>query len=214
MSRPRIRFAALLAIAASIAALPASAQQGAGGGPDAVDLALAWARGGYASPVICRFGDEVERGIRRVVIASGPRSALQRVDRVSFVDLGASGGTRCHDELGAEEKNVVGSLLIAYTPKRPRSDTPQRDLEQELKSGPLPFAVVGGKLRIGDATQPVESLPEVDFEGGKLWLGVIERGSDDARRLGDFASERRLRVEIESRDGTRFGMPLALYERR
>lgn len=213
MSFPRLRLAAWFAIAASIAASPASAQQG-GGGPDTVDLALAWARGGYASPVICRFGDKVERGIRRVVIGPGPRSALQRVDRVSFVDLGASGGTRCHDELGVEEKNVAGSLLIAYTPKRPRSDTPQRDLEQELKSGPLPFAILGGKLRIGDATQPPESLPEVDFEGGKLWLGIIERGSDDARRLGDFTSERRLRIEVESRDGTRFGMPLVEYERR
>jgi hypothetical protein len=211
MSRPRFRLAALLAIAASIAA-SSSAQQGAS--PDAVDLALTWARGGFASPVICRFGDKVERGIRRVVIAPGPRSVERRVDRVNFVDLGASGGTRCHDELGVEEKNIVGSLLITYTPKRPRSDTPQRDLEQELRSGPLPFAIVAGKLRIGDATQPVESLPEVDFEGGKLWLGTIERGSDEARRLGDFVSERRLRIEIESRDGVRIAMPLALYERR
>lgn len=212
MSRPRTRLVAWLALAASIAAAPALAQQSAG--PDTVDLALAWARGGYASPVICRFGDKVERGIRRVVIGPGPRSALQRVDRVSFVDLGASGGTRCHDELGVEEKNVAGSLLIAYTPKRPRSDTPQRDLEQELKAGPLPFAIVGGKLRIGDATLPPESLPEVDFEGGKLSLAIIERGSDDARRLGDLPGERRLRIEVEARDGTRFGMPLVEYERR
>jgi hypothetical protein len=170
---------------------------------------------GTAVPgLAARFGDKVERGIRRVVIGAGPRSVEQRVDRVSFVDLGASGGTRCHDELGVEEKNVAGSLLIAYTPKRPRSDTPQRDFEQELKAGPLPFAIVAGKLRIGDATQPPESLPEVDFEGGKLSLAILERGSDDARRLGDLGGERRLRIEVESRDGTRFGMPLVEYERR
>ncbi len=211
MTQPH-RLAALFAIAASIATSSASAQPGAG--PDTVDLALAWARGGYASPVICRFGDKVERGIRRVVIAPGPRSIERRVDRVTFVDLGASGGTRCHDDLGAEEQNVVGTLLIAYTAKRPRSDTPQRDFEQELKGGPLPFEIVGGKLRIGAATQPNESLPEVDFEGGKVRLGVVERGSDDARRLSDFASERRLRLDVEARDGTHFGMPLVEYERR
>lgn len=210
MSRPRSGLVAWLVLAASLAATPALAQQG----PDTVDLALAWARGGFASPVICRFGDKVERGIRRVVIGPGPRSAPQRVDRVSFVDLGASGGTRCRDELGVEEKNVAGSLLITYTPKRPRSDTPQRDLELEMKSGPLPFAIVAGKLRIGDATVPTESLPEVDFEGGKLSLAIIERGSDDARRLGDLAGERRLRIEVEAPDGTRFGLPLVEYERR
>jgi hypothetical protein len=210
----RPRCAALLAITVSLVANAASGQPGAGGVPDTADLALAWARGGFASPVICRFGDEVKRGLRRVVIAPGPRSAVRPVDRVTFVDLGASGGTRCHDELGAEEPNIVGSLLISYTPKRPRSETPQRDLEQELKSGPLRFDIVSGKLRVGDATQAVESLPEVDFEGGTLLLGNIARGSDDARRLGDFATERRLHLEIEPQDGAGFAMPLALYERR
>jgi len=210
----RLCLAVVSAIAVSIAASSGSAQPGGGSAPDTVDLALAWARGGFASPVICRFGDEVKRGIRRVVIAPGPRSVSRRADRVTFVDLGASGGERCHDELGAEERNVVGTLIITYTPKRPRSDTPQRDIEQELKSGPLSFDIVSGKLRVGDATQPVESLPEVDFEGGKVLLGTIARGSDDARRLGDFASERRLRAGVESRDGTRFEMLLVEYERR
>jgi hypothetical protein len=212
MSRPH-RFVAVFAIA-FLAASAASGQPGTGSGPDTADLALAWARGGFASPVICRFGDEVKRGLRRVVIAPGPRSAARRVDRVTFVDLGAAGATRCHDELGTEEKNVVATLIISYTPKRPRSDTPQRDLEQELKSGPLRFDIVSGKLRVGDATQAAESLPESEFEGGHFLLGMIKRGSDDARRLGDFASERLLRLEIEPRDGPALRMPLAEYERR
>jgi hypothetical protein len=210
----RSRLALALAIAASIAAGSAAAQPGAGGGPDTVDLALAWARGGFAAPVLCRFGDEVKRGVRLIVIAAGPRSTARRADRVSFIDIGAAGGTHCRDELGTEEPNVVGTLIISYTPKRPRSDTPQRDLEQELKSGPLSFDIVGGKLRVGDATQPVESLPEIDFDGGALRLGTVARGSDDARRLGDFAGERQLRLEVESRDGTTFGMPIVEYERR
>ena len=214
MSRSRPPLLRLVMIAAVIATGSASAQPGGASGPDTADLALAWARGGFASPVICRFGDKVGRGLRRVVITAGPRSAARRVDRVTFVDLGASGGTRCHDELGTEEPNVIGSLIIAYTPKRPRSDTPKRDLEQELKNGPLVFDIVAGKLRMGSATEPVESLPDVDFEGGQLRLGVIARGSDEARRLSDFISDRRLQLEVEARDGQHFQMPLAEYERR
>lgn len=213
MSVPRPKLAALCAIAASLAVSSASAQQGSGG-PDIVDLALGWARGAFASPVVCRFDDKVERGIRRIVIAPGPRSVERRVDRINFVDLGASGGTRCLDELGAEEQNVVGTLFVTYTAKRPRSDTPQRDFDQEMKSGPLAFSIVSGKLRVGSATLPSESLPEVDFEGGKLLLGPVEHGSDDARRLSEFEGERRLRLDAESPSGVRFQMPLVEYERR
>ncbi|MCX5739504.1 MAG: hypothetical protein NTZ61_13605 [Proteobacteria bacterium] len=205
---------ALLAIAVLLATSPALAQPGAGAAPDAVEFALAWARGGYASPVICRFKEEVQRGLRRIVIGPGPRSSAQRVDRIQFFDIGATGASRCHDDLGAEEPNVVGTLLVSYTAKRPRSDTPQRDIEQELKTGPLSFEIASGRLRIGAATGLPESLPEVDFAGGKLRIGEVAAGSDDARRLGDFASQRRLRLDAEAPDGTRIGMLLAEFERR
>jgi hypothetical protein len=211
---PRLRLVVPFAIAVLIATPSATAQPSAAAGPDAVDFALGWARGGYASPVVCRFGDEVQRGVRRVVIAPGPRSSAQRVDRITFFDLGATGASRCHDDLGAEEPNVVGTLLISYTAKRPRSDTPQRDIEQELKSGPLVFDVASGRLRIGSAAAAPESLREVDFAGGKLRLGELAPGSDEARRLGDFASPRRLHLDAEAPDGTRVGMPLADFERR
>jgi len=205
---------ALLAIAVLLATSQALAQPGAGAAPDAVEFALAWARGGYASPVICRFKEEVRRGLRRIVIGPGPRSSAQRVDRIQFFDIGATGASRCHDDLGAEEPNVVGTLLVSYTAKRPRSDTPQRDIEQELKTGPLSFEIASGRLRIGAATGLPESLPEVDFAGGKLRIGEVAAGSDDARRLGDFASQRRLRLDAEAPDGTRIGMLLAEFERR
>jgi len=211
---PRPSLATPLAIAILIATPSATAQPGAGAGPDAVDFALGWARGGYASPVVCRFGEEVQRGVRRVVIAPGPRSSAQRVDRITFFDLGATGASRCHDDLGAEEPNVVGTLLVSYTTKRPRSDTPQRDIEQELKSGPLLFDVESGRLRIGSAASAPESLREVEFAGGTVRLGEVAPGSDEARRLGDFASQRRLHLDAVAPDGTRVGMPLAEFERR
>ena len=205
---------ALFALAVLLATTPALAQPSASAGPDAVEFALAWARGGYASPVICRFKEEVRRGLRRIVIGPGPRSSAQRVDRIQFFDIGATGASRCHDDLGAEEPNVVGTLLVSYTAKRPRSDTPQRDIEQELKTGPLSFEIASGRLRIGAATGPPESLPEVDFAGGKIRIGEVAAGSDDARRLGDFASQRRLRLDAEAPDGTRIRMLLAEFERR
>jgi len=205
---------ALFALAVLLATTPALAQPSASAGPDAVEFALAWARGGYASPVICRFKEEVQRGLRRIVIGPGPRSSAQRVDRVQFFDIGATGASRCNDELGAEEPNVVGTLLVSYTAKRPRSDTPQRDIEQELKTGPLSFDIVSGRLRIGSAVAPPASLPERDFAGGTLRIGEVAAGSDDARRLGDFASRRHLRLDVEAPDGTRIGMLLAEFERR
>lgn len=211
---PRPGPTALLAIAVLLATAPALAQPSANAGPDAVEFALAWARGGYASPVVCRFAAEVQRGLRRIVIGPGPRSSAQRVDRIQFFDIGATGASRCHDDLGAEEPNVVGTLLVSYTAKRPRSDTPQRDIEQELKTGPLSFDIVSGRLRIGAAMAPPESLPEVDFAGGKVRIGEVAAGSDDARRLGDFASRRHLRLDAEAPDGTRVGMLLAEFERR
>ncbi len=205
---------ALLVFALLFSTTPALAQPSASAGPDAVEFALAWARGGFVSPVVCRFGEEVQRGVRRVVIGPGPRSSAQRVDRIQFFDIGAVGASRCHDDLGAEEPNIVGTLLISYTAKRPRSDTPQRDIQQELKAGPLVFDIVSGRLRVGAAGAPPASLPDVEFAGGKLRIGDVAAGSDDARRLGDFATPRRLRLDAEAPDGTRIGVVLAEIERR
>lgn len=214
MIRPFSTFLIALALALLIAATPALAQPSASAGPDAVDLALGWARGAYASPVVCNFAGEVRRGIRRIVIGPGPRSSAQRVDRLQFFDVGAVGASRCHDDLGVDEPNIIGTLFLSYTAKRPRSDTPQRDIEQELKAGPLSFDIASGRLRIGASNQPPESLPEVDFAGGTLRLGEVAAGSDDARLLGDFATQRRLRLDAEAPDGTRIRLVLAEFERR
>jgi hypothetical protein len=184
------------------------------GAPDAVDLALSWARGGYASPVVCRFADRAQRGLRRVLIAPGPRTSELRVDRVQFFDLGADGAERCHDELGGEEPNVIGTLYVTYTAKRPRSDTPDRDLQQDLARGPIEFAVDRGRLRIGPAATAPEALRDVDFARGTLRLGRIEPGSDEARRVADLPGARSLWLEALAADGTRVALPLVEVERR
>jgi len=183
-------------------------------GPDAVDFALAWARGGFASPVVCRFPDRAQRGLRRVVVAAGPRTSEVRVNRVQFFDLEAPGAERCHDELGAEEPNVIGTLYVTYTARRPRSDTPERDLKQDLERGPLEFSIVRGRLRVGPASVPVESLREVEFADGKLELGPIAPGSDDAKRIADVPGSREVRLVAEAKDGTRVVLPLVEVEPR
>ena len=194
------------------AATPAGAQPR--GEPDAADFALAWARGGFASPVVCRFAQGAQRGLRRVLIEPGPRTSERRVDRVSFVDLGAKGAERCTDELGADEPNVVGTLYITHVPRRPHSDTAERDFKQDVERGPIVFEVVRGRLRVGPAANAVDSLPDVDFAGARFELATIRPGSDDARRVADVPGTRSLRLEIEAKDGTRIAFPLVEVERR
>lgn len=207
----------LLAIAlacTTAGADPDSASAQGRGGPDVTDFALAWARGSFASPVVCRFPDGAKRGLRRVVVEPGPRTSEQRVDRIQFMDLGAKEAERCSDELGGEEPNVIGTIYVTHTLRRPHSDTPERDFKQDLERGPILFDVVRGRLRVGSATRAVDELPDVDFAGGRLRLGTIEPGSDDARRIADLPGARQLRLELEADDGPRVVIPLVELETR
>jgi hypothetical protein len=182
--------------------------------PDATDFALGWARGGFASPVVCRFPDGAKRGLRRVVIAPGPPTSEERVDRMQFFDLAADGAERCTDELGADEPNVVGVLYVTHKTTRPNSDTAEHDFKHDVERGPIPFVVVRGRLRVGPASTAPDKLPEVEFAGAKLSLEKIHPGSDDARRIADVPGGRQLRLEIDAKDGTRIALPLVEVERR
>lgn len=194
-------------------ALAASAQSRRG--PDVVDIALAWARGGFASPVVCRFAElGARRGLRRVIIAAGPRTSEQRVDRVQFVDLDAKGAERCTDELGMDEPNVVGTIYVTHMSKRPNSDTPERDFQKDVERGPIVFEVTRGRLGIGAPGGEISALRDVDFAGAKLTLAPIKPGSDDARSIADLPGTRQLKLDVEAKDGTRVALPLVEVERR
>jgi len=199
-------------IAALAGSPPARAQTR--GAPDAVDFALLWSRGAYASPVVCRFADRAQVGLRRVLVAAGPRTSEVRVNRVQFFDLEAKGAERCHDDLGADEPNLIGTLYVTHSARRPRSDTPERDLEQDLERGPIAFSIVRGRLRVGSASAEPDSLRDVEFATGTLRLGRIEPGSDQARRVADLPGARQLWLDAEAPDGTRVGLPLVEVERR
>lgn len=198
----------LLALALAGSAAPALA------GPDETDLVLHWLRGGWRSPLVCTFAGEPRRGVRRVVIAPGPPQSERRVDRITFSSLEARDAERCRNPLGGDAPNLVGSLLVGYTPKRPHSDTPQREFEQQLRDGAVRLDVVSGRLRLGAASADPASLPEIDFAGGHAEAGEIPKGSDVARMLVDFGPRRRLWLVLEAPGGTRVELPLVQFEQR
>lgn len=202
---------ALVALAAlAIAGAPVRAVAA----PDVADFVLEWLRGGWRSPLLCTFAGETHQGVRRVVIAPGPPQSERKVDRITFSSLAASDAERCRNPLGGDAPNLVGSVLVAYTPKRTRSDTPERDFKQLLASGRFDLAIVAGKLRMGPAAAEPDALPEIDFAGGRAEVGEIPPGSDVARVLTDFGPRRRLWLALEAPDGARVELPLVQFERR
>jgi hypothetical protein len=213
MTPPRSRRPFALVLASALAAAgPAGAQ---GRQPDVVDFALGWMRGGFRSPVVCTFAGTPRQGLRRVLIVAGPPTSERRVDRITFLDLEAAGAERCRGTLGGDVPNVVGSLLVGYTPRRPNSDTPERDFQQLLREGPLPLSIESGRLRIGAGPDPPERLSDVDFTGGRGEIGELPPGSDDARLLRrEFGARRQLRLVLRAPDGTSLELPLVEFEPR
>lgn len=199
---------------AALALLVSFAGNAAGAGPDETDLVLGWLRGGWRSPLLCTFAGEPRQGVRRVVIAPGPAQSERRVDRVTFTGLDARDAERCRNPLGGDAPNLLGHLLLGYLPKRPHSDTPQRDFEHLLKAGRFDLEIVSGRLRLGPTSAAPETLPEIDFTGGRAEVGEIPAGSDVARVLLDFGPRRRLWLALEARDGTRVELPLVQFEAR
>lgn len=202
------------ALALLVALLLTGAPGRAAAAPDVADFVLAWLRGGWRSPLLCTFEGQTLPGVRRVVIAPGPPQSERKVDRITFSALAASEAERCRNPLGGDAPNLVGSVLVTYTPKRMRSDTPERDFRQLLAEGRFDLAIVAGKLRVGPASQAPEALPEVDFAGGRAEVGEIPSGSDVARVLADFGPRRRLWLALEAPDGMRIELPLVLFEAR
>jgi hypothetical protein len=212
MTVPRSSRAFALALVAGLGAAPAGAQ---GRRADIVDFALAWMRGGFRSPVVCTFAGTPRQGLRRVLIVAGPPTSERRVDRITFLDLEAAGAERCRSTLGGDVPNVVGSVLVGYTSRRPGSDTPERDFQQLLRDGPLALSIESGRLRVGPGPEPPDRLPEIDFAGGRGEVGELPPGSDEARLLRqDFGPRRQLRLSLQAPDGTSLELPLVEFEPR
>lgn len=198
-----------------LGAAPAAAQRPTGQGEITVaELALDWARGRFATPVVCQLNGEAVRGLRRIVITPGPSSIRPPANRIVFIDMEVSEASRCITELEGPTPNLTGSLLIRLLTTR-RTDTASRDFKEALrrKHG-FDFAVISGRLDVQPVTDPPTPAQTVDFRGGQASLHEMPEGSDAGRLLARFPSPRKLLLEISARDGTKLSFPLYMTDLR
>ncbi len=202
----RTAAALMLVLLASLAPTGAGSQRA----PD-IDvrhLALTWARGEYRAPLTCDIDGAPRRGLRRVIVSAGPRHTREPSNRLSLFDLEVPEGTRCYTETGQVEPNAIGSIyfsLEGYT----RPDTAQHDFQAELRrEGGFDFSVRKGRLRLGPASEAPETLPEVDFAGGRLKISRVKPHTDAFRRLAGYGAPRMLLLRLEAPDGTRVDLDL------
>lgn len=199
-----------------LCAIPASGQlrPDGSGTPDLNDLALEWTRGQFAAPLLCEVKGVPTRGLRRLLIAPDPRATRPRANRLRVFDLELEDASRCFDELGAEEFNLVGALSLTL-PGRSRPDSARRDFAAALRrENGFDFRIREGRLRVapvgGAETQP----RVVDFADGLARVRNVERGSDAARRLREFEGGRRLSLMLEAKDGTTLRFDMVQYATR
>ncbi len=198
--------AAALACAAAVLAAGAGAQ--GRGEPGLPELALGWTLGDWRAPLVCEIEGSAHRALRRVRITPGPRGAHRSMTRVAFFDLEAPPGTRCHDELGHDEPNVVGQLALTLEAHH-RPDTAQHDFQEALRrEGGFTFSIVSGRLHLGAADARPEAMPQVDFKGGTAEVRTVRRGTDTWRRLADFPAQRKVVMTLVAPEGTRLELDL------
>jgi hypothetical protein len=181
---------------------------------DLNSLVLDWLRGRYASPLLCEIDGESVRGLRRLLIAPGPRHVRPPVDKLMFVDMDVDGASRCFTELAASAPNIVGHVFLRH-PTRGRVDTAQRDFDAEMrrKNG-FDLEISEGKLRIAPIGEDVGEPQVVDFRSGHASLRMVSPGTDAQRVLLDFQSPRKMELKLEARDGTTLRLPIFLVDLR
>jgi hypothetical protein len=150
------------------------------------ELAFAWAEGDYRAPLTCTIEDVPRQALRRIVIAPRKVRAARPGVRLTFFDLEAPAGTRCHSVSGGDEPNLTGFVELVWD-GRTRPDTGEVDFRNALRrEGGFDFAIEFGRLRITPMQDGAEARI-VDFAGGSARLEVVQPGSDAARRLAAFA---------------------------
>ena len=188
--------------------LPTTADAQAGPEGDLNQLALQWATGRYASPLVCEFDDTPRRGLRRVVITSGPPHIRPAIDRIVFVDLDAAAASRCFTDLGQSVANVLGSIEIRLS-GHSRPDTAAREFTIALRrEHGFEFDIITGTLRFEEVGPDAPPPRTIDFAGGKARIHLVKPGSDLARLLKDFPGVRKLLLELEAEAGERLRLPL------
>ena len=200
--RTRVHAGAATLVASALIATAATAQ-----GPDMNQLAIGWAVGSYAAPLVCEIAGEPQRGLRRLAIGPGPRGSHRIVGRIEFSDLEAGEASRCFDEMGRRQPNLVGWVDI-HLPGHSRPDTAERDFKTELRRGRgFTFEITGSRLRIEPIGSDAGPPRLLDLRGGEAKLELLLEGMDETRLLADFSSPRKLVLRLRPRAGTGWPVP-------
>jgi len=160
--------------------------------------------GEFRAPLVCEVSGTPRRAVRAIQVIPQPIRAREApYARIRMDDLEAPPGTRCQDPLGKPEPNVIGNLTIILEGIS-HPDTATRDFQEALRrEGGFRFRVRSGRLRVGAAGAPIDTLRTVDFRGGTAHFQRVKRGSDAWRRLQDFGERRKLALTLEAPGGER-----------
>jgi hypothetical protein len=183
-------------------------------GPDLNDLVIDWARGTFASPILCEVEGKTVRAIRRVVITPTLAGDRRGVATVQFIDMKPDQATRCFTSTGQSVPNILGKLQLRVE-GTPHPDTARRDFKHTLKKERgFELKVVQGVLRIQEVSQPPTEPRTVNFRSGHARLGMVLPATDADRELADFPSRRKVLLELQAKSGEEIVMPLFLFIER
>ncbi len=176
--------------------------------PDLNALVIEWARGHYASPVLCEVAGNTIRGIRRILVTPETSARRERVTAVRFIDMQVDDASRCFNTVGQSIPNVVGVVRMRL-PGRPHPETAARDFKLAIRRDRgFEFEIVDGALRLDVVGTTPASTRTVDFRGGRAWLRVVFPATDAARELAEFRSPRKVLLELQAKDTTRLSFPI------
>lgn len=157
---------------------------------------------------MCEIGDQLRPGVRRILIrpllVPGRPSGLQ----VQFIDMRVEEATRCIDPLGRPQPNIQGRLELRL-PGSTQSDRAMREFKRALQRDKgFQFKIASGSLKVQAVKKPQPEAQVFDLTGGTVELSLIGPGSDAARQLAPFKSERKLLLTIDTEPLSGLMLPL------
>ena len=183
-------------------------------GPTLQDVAVAWARGSYGSPLICEIDGSPVRGMRRLQITPFVQAGRPTEAKIIFAAMDVEPGTRCFTDLGAAAPNLAGWVRLRLQGKS-HADSVKRDFQQMLKRREgVRFDVSAAQLRIEEPREGDAEWKRVGLRGATAELRLVRPGTDDARLLADFSAPKKLRLEIRDGDNPVVTLPLFLVDAR
>ncbi|MGH0037016.1 MAG: hypothetical protein ACQGVK_18480 [Myxococcota bacterium] len=202
----------LVGLLAGVALLASGAARAQG--PDLNELVIDWARGRYGSPLHCEVEGQPVRGLRRILITPGPSHVRPPVAVIVFVKLEVEDGSRCFTELESQVPNLAGRIQIRI-PGTSHPETATRDFNVTIRrKGGFDFEVPAGHLVVSPIGAGAEPARRVDFRGGRARMSEVKPGTDAARMLAGLPPGRHVLLELTTRDGERFELPLVRTDDR